>query len=104
MVIHPPGGTRLGSAGVAQRPCARLAAWQAVGAGGPAVTRSATRASTEDKGDWWGAIGTGAESVLTRGHPACDLPAETARWSTITQIYEGTNQIQRVVMARQLLK
>jgi alkylation response protein AidB-like acyl-CoA dehydrogenase len=32
------------------------------------------------------------------------LPAETARWSTITQIYEGTNQIQRMVMARQLLK
>ncbi|HWG61468.1 MAG TPA: acyl-CoA dehydrogenase family protein [Streptosporangiaceae bacterium] len=30
--------------------------------------------------------------------------AETARWSTITQIYEGTNQIQRMVMARQLLK
>ena len=26
------------------------------------------------------------------------------RWSTITQIYEGTNQIQRMVMARQLLK
>jgi alkylation response protein AidB-like acyl-CoA dehydrogenase len=24
--------------------------------------------------------------------------------STITQIYEGTNQIQRMVMARQLLK
>jgi alkylation response protein AidB-like acyl-CoA dehydrogenase len=42
--------------------------------------------------------------VLTRGHPARDLLAETARWSTITQIYEGTNQIQRVVMARQLLK
>jgi hypothetical protein len=32
------------------------------------------------------------------------LPAETGRRSTITQIYEGTNQIQRVVMARQLLK
>jgi alkylation response protein AidB-like acyl-CoA dehydrogenase len=45
-----------------------------------------------------------AESVLTRGHPARGLPAETARWSTITQIYEGTNQIQRMVMARQLLK
>ena len=45
-----------------------------------------------------------AESVLTHAHPACDLPAETARWSTITQIYEGTNQIQRVVMAWQLLK
>jgi alkylation response protein AidB-like acyl-CoA dehydrogenase len=46
----------------------------------------------------------GAESVLTPGRPECRLPAETARWSTITQIYEGTNQIQRVVMARQLLK
>jgi alkylation response protein AidB-like acyl-CoA dehydrogenase len=36
--------------------------------------------------------------------PTAQLPAETARWSTITQIYEGTNQIQRMVMARQLLK
>ena len=42
--------------------------------------------------------------MLTHGGVARDLPAETARWSTITQIYEGTNQIQRVVMARQLLK
>jgi alkylation response protein AidB-like acyl-CoA dehydrogenase len=32
------------------------------------------------------------------------LPAETARRSTITQIYDGTNQIRRVVMARQMLK
>jgi alkylation response protein AidB-like acyl-CoA dehydrogenase len=39
----------------------------------------------------------------SRSYPR-DLPAETARWSTITQIYEGTNQIQRMVMARQLLK
>jgi alkylation response protein AidB-like acyl-CoA dehydrogenase len=45
----------------------------------------------------------GAESVLTPRRPICYLPAETARWSTITQIYEGTNQIQRMVMARQLL-
>jgi alkylation response protein AidB-like acyl-CoA dehydrogenase len=45
-----------------------------------------------------------AEFVLTPHHLACHLPAETARWSTITQIYEGTNQIQRVVMARQILK
>jgi hypothetical protein len=37
--------------------------------------------------------------VLTYRHHARDLPAETARSSTITQIYEGTNQIQRVVMA-----
>jgi len=42
--------------------------------------------------------------VLTHGHPACHLPAETAARSTITQIYEGTNQIQRMVMSRQLLK
>jgi acyl-CoA dehydrogenase-like protein len=47
---------------------------------------------------------TRAESVLTRGQSSRDLPAETARWSTITQIYEGTNQIQRMMMARQLLK
>jgi alkylation response protein AidB-like acyl-CoA dehydrogenase len=44
--------------------------------------------------------GNGAESVLTHAHPTRHLPAETARWSAITQIYEGTNQIQRVVMAR----
>jgi len=46
----------------------------------------------------------GTESVLTHGRPACHLPGETARRSTITQIYEGTNQIQRMVMARQLLR
>ena len=45
-----------------------------------------------------------AGSVLTNRHRICRLPAETARSSGITQIYEGTNQIQRVVMARQLLK
>lgn len=45
-----------------------------------------------------------AEPVLTARPPAGHLPAETARRSTITQIYEGTNQIQRMVMARQLLK
>jgi alkylation response protein AidB-like acyl-CoA dehydrogenase len=42
--------------------------------------------------------------VLTPGDPARHPPAETAVRSTITQIYEGTNQIQRMVMARQLLK
>ena len=44
-----------------------------------------------------------AESVLIP-RPICYLPAETATGSRITQIYEGTNQIQRMVMARQLLK
>jgi alkylation response protein AidB-like acyl-CoA dehydrogenase len=42
--------------------------------------------------------------VLTPRHTAGYLAAQTAVRSTITQIYEGTNQIQRVVMARQLLK
>jgi len=46
----------------------------------------------------------GAESVLTPGRPECRVPAETARWSKITQIYEGTNQVQRMVITRQLLK
>jgi alkylation response protein AidB-like acyl-CoA dehydrogenase len=45
-----------------------------------------------------------AEPVLTYGRMACDLPAETASRSTITQICEGTNKIRRMVLARQLLK
>jgi alkylation response protein AidB-like acyl-CoA dehydrogenase len=45
-----------------------------------------------------------AGSVLTHDHPTCRLPEETAPRSTITQIYEGTNQVQRIVMARQLVK
>ena len=45
-----------------------------------------------------------AGSVLTLGCSARDLPAGTANRSTTTQIYEGTNQIQRMVMARPLLK
>jgi alkylation response protein AidB-like acyl-CoA dehydrogenase len=43
-------------------------------------------------------------SVQVSGH----FPAFSARWCSarrkITQIYEGTNQIQRLVMARALLK
>jgi alkylation response protein AidB-like acyl-CoA dehydrogenase len=46
----------------------------------------------------------GAGSVLISRRPLAQLPAQTAVRSTNTQIYEGTNQIQRVVMARQLLK
>jgi hypothetical protein len=48
--------------------------------------------------------GPRAGSVLTPRRLTGHLPAETAHGSGITQIYEGTNQIQRVVMARQLLK
>jgi hypothetical protein len=47
---------------------------------------------------------TCAEFVLTYSRSMRDLPAKTANRSTTTQIYEGTNQIQRMVMARQLLK
>jgi alkylation response protein AidB-like acyl-CoA dehydrogenase len=42
--------------------------------------------------------------VLTPHLSERHLPARTGRRSTTTQIYEGTNQIQRVVIARQLLK
>jgi hypothetical protein len=42
--------------------------------------------------------------VPTDSRSPLHLAAENAAWSTITQIYEGTNQIQRMVMARQLLK
>jgi hypothetical protein len=45
-----------------------------------------------------------AESVPTPRCTSGRRPAETADNSKITQIYEGTNQIQRMVMARQLLK
>jgi hypothetical protein len=38
--------------------------------------------------------------VLTPHRPTCHLTAETAAQSTITQIYEGTNQVQRMVMAQ----
>jgi alkylation response protein AidB-like acyl-CoA dehydrogenase len=40
---------------------------------------------------------TGREQAYVNAGPA-------GRSARITQIYEGTNQIQRVVMARQLLK
>jgi alkylation response protein AidB-like acyl-CoA dehydrogenase len=64
-----------------------------------------TRSTCEARGSRAAQSGkTGAESVLTPSYPTCRLPAETVRWSTITQIYEGTNQIQRMVIARQLLK
>jgi hypothetical protein len=42
--------------------------------------------------------------VLIPNRPTAHLPAETATRSTITQIYEGTNQIQRMVMARSCLR
>jgi alkylation response protein AidB-like acyl-CoA dehydrogenase len=47
---------------------------------------------------WWGAC---AASSLRRSR---DLPLERyVRDAKLTQIYEGTNQIQREVLARQLL-
>jgi alkylation response protein AidB-like acyl-CoA dehydrogenase len=32
--------------------------------------------------------------------PAAHLPAETARWSTIFTIFEGTSEIQRMIIGR----
>jgi hypothetical protein len=45
-----------------------------------------------------------AGSVLTRGPATGHLPAETAPRSTIMQIFEGTNQIQRLVISRDLAR
>jgi hypothetical protein len=45
-------------------------------------------------------IAPGAGEALDEWHWRCSTPSTPDN----TQIYEGTNQIQRVVMARQLLK
>ena len=44
----------------------------------------------------WGNPGEGVRSA--------SFPSSGAMCSLFTQIYEGTNQVQRIVMARQLLK
>jgi hypothetical protein len=41
-----------------------------------------------------------AESVLIPGYPTAHLPAETASWSTIFTIFEGTSEIQRMIIGR----
>ena len=41
-----------------------------------------------------------AEPVLTSGHPTGHLPAETAHTSTIFTIFEGTSEIQRMIIGR----
>jgi alkylation response protein AidB-like acyl-CoA dehydrogenase len=42
----------------------------------------------------------GAELVLTSGSRTPDLPAETARTSTTFTIFEGTSEIQRMIIGR----
>ena len=50
-------------------------------------------------------VTTAAVQLLCGYGYVSDYPVERMmRDAKITQIYEGTNQIQRVVMARQLLK
>ena len=50
-------------------------------------------------------VTTDAVQLLGGAGYTRDFPAERMmRDAKITQIYEGTNQIQRLVMARQLLK
>ena len=56
-------------------------------------TRSLTRAQAPGQPKW--------HKPPNHGLPTA---RQAARRSTITQIYEGTNQIQRLVMARQLFK
>ncbi len=51
------------------------------------------------------AVTTDAVQLLAATATAATTPIERMmRDAKITQIYEGTNQIQRMVMARQLLK
>ncbi|HUC59040.1 MAG TPA: acyl-CoA dehydrogenase family protein [Streptosporangiaceae bacterium] len=42
----------------------------------------------------------GAELVLTSGRLAGHLPGETARTSTSFTIFEGTSEIQRMIIGR----
>jgi len=42
----------------------------------------------------------GAELVLTSAGPAGQLPAKTARTSTSFTIFEGTSEIQRMIIGR----
>jgi alkylation response protein AidB-like acyl-CoA dehydrogenase len=42
----------------------------------------------------------GAELVLTSARSSSHLPAETARTSTSFTIFEGTSEIQRVIIGR----
>jgi alkylation response protein AidB-like acyl-CoA dehydrogenase len=42
----------------------------------------------------------GAELVLTTGRLSGHLPAETARTSTSFTIFEGTSEIQRMIIGR----
>jgi len=44
----------------------------------------------------------GAELVLTRRRSTGHLPAETARTSTSFTIFEGTSEIQRMIIGRAL--
>jgi alkylation response protein AidB-like acyl-CoA dehydrogenase len=46
------------------------------------------------------AAGSRAEFVLTQRRPAGHLPAETARTSTNFTIFEGTSEIQRMIIGR----
>ncbi len=49
-------------------------------------------------------VTTNAVQLLGGYGFTCDYPVERMmRDAKITQIYEGTNQVQRIVMARQLL-
>ena len=90
-----------------QLEAARLLVYQAcsrIDAGAPGVTRASAMAKLF-AGDTAMRVTTDAVQLLGGAGYTRDFPVERMmRDAKITQIYEGTNQIQRVVMARQLLR
>ena len=63
-----------------------------------------TRAARSGRSSHEGTGGHEAARLCVRYVPRDAFRLVTAGLAKITQIYEGTNQIQRLVMARQLLK
>ncbi len=86
---------------------ARLLVYQAcarIDAGAPGVTRASAMAKLF-AGDTAMRVTTDAVQLLGGAGYTRDFPVERMmRDAKITQIYEGTNQIQRVVVARRLLE
>jgi alkylation response protein AidB-like acyl-CoA dehydrogenase len=50
-----------------------------------------------------GAVARGVEALQIHGASGYSRQLPLERYAKLTQIYEGTNQIQREVLARQLL-
>ena len=92
---------------VTQLEAARLLVYQAcarIDAGAPGISRASAMAKLF-AGDTAMRVTTDAVQLLGGAGYTRDFPVERMmRDAKITQIYEGTNQIQRVVVARRLLE